>query len=103
TAETHGVGAGVLIRAIEPLEGIALMIRNRGVSRLTDVARGPGRLTAALGIDKRFDGIDLCDPTSPSGWVRAWELCRELALACASEYRARRIANCDFMNEAAHL
>jgi len=65
TAETHGVGAGVLIRAIEPLEGIALMIRNRGVSRLTDVARGPGRLTAALGIDKRFDGIDLCDPTSP--------------------------------------
>ena len=65
TAETHGVGAGVLIRAIEPLEGIALMICNRGVSRLTDVARGPGRLTAALGIDKRFDGIDLCDPTSP--------------------------------------
>ena len=70
TAETAGVGAGVLIRAIEPLEGIALMVRNRGVSRVTDLARGPGRLTAALGIDKRFDGIDLCDPKSPI-WLGA--------------------------------
>jgi len=65
TAETPGVGAGVLIRAIEPIDGVALMIRNRGVSRLTDLARGPGRLTAAFAIDKRFDGIDLCDPKSP--------------------------------------
>jgi DNA-3-methyladenine glycosylase len=65
TAERHGVGAGVLIRAIEPLDGVALMMRNRGVSRVRDLARGPGRLTAALAIDKRFDGIDLCDPKSP--------------------------------------
>ncbi|HEY6903559.1 MAG TPA: DNA-3-methyladenine glycosylase [Candidatus Acidoferrales bacterium] len=70
TAETHGVGAGVLIRAVEPLEGIALMVRNRGVSRVTELARGPGRLTAALGIDKRFDGIDLCAPKSPI-WLGA--------------------------------
>jgi DNA-3-methyladenine glycosylase len=70
TAETQGVGAGVLIRAIEPMDGIALMIRNRGVSRVTDLARGPGRLTAALGIDKRFDGIDLCAPKSPI-WLGA--------------------------------
>jgi len=70
TAEMPGVGAGVLIRAIEPLEGIALMVRNRGVSQVTDLARGPGRLTAALGIDKRFDGIDLCDPKSPI-WLGA--------------------------------
>jgi DNA-3-methyladenine glycosylase len=70
TAETPGVGAGVLVRAIEPLEGIALMARNRGASRVTDLARGPGRLTAALGIDKRFDGIDLCDPKSPI-WLGA--------------------------------
>ena len=70
TAETPGVGAGVLIRAIEPMEGIALMSRNRGVSRATDLARGPGRLTGALGIDKRFDGIDLCDPKSPI-WLGA--------------------------------
>lgn len=68
--EKLGVGAGVLIRAIEPLEGVALMTRNRGVSRVTDLARGPGRLTVALAIDKRFDGIDLCDAKSPI-WLGA--------------------------------
>ena len=59
-SEVDGVGAGVLIRALEPLEGIALMERSRGTSRLRDLARGPGRLTQALGIDKGLDGLDLC-------------------------------------------
>jgi DNA-3-methyladenine glycosylase len=63
-SETRGIGAGVLIRAIEPLEGIQQMMRRRGVAREVDIARGPGRLTAALGVDKRFDGVDLCDPAS---------------------------------------
>jgi DNA-3-methyladenine glycosylase len=60
SSETSGVGAGVLIRAIEPTEGITIMKRNRGTERLRDLARGPGRLSAALGIDRRLDGIDLC-------------------------------------------
>lgn len=59
-SELNGVGAGVLIRALEPLEGIALMERNRGISRRRDLARGPGRLAEALGIDKALDGLDLC-------------------------------------------
>ena len=59
-SETPGVGAGVLIRAIEPTLGVAIMERNRGVERVQDLARGPGRLCAALGIDRRLDGIDLC-------------------------------------------
>jgi DNA-3-methyladenine glycosylase len=59
-SETPGVGAGVLIRALEPFEGIPLMERHRGISKLRDLARGPGRLTAAMRIDKAFDGIDLC-------------------------------------------
>jgi DNA-3-methyladenine glycosylase len=63
-AERPGVGAGVLIRALEPLEGIALMGRNRGVSNTRDLTRGPGRLTAALRIDKSFDALDLCAPPS---------------------------------------
>jgi DNA-3-methyladenine glycosylase len=54
------VGAGVLIRAIEPTDGIAIMERNRGTAQLRDLARGPGRLSAALEIDRRLDGIDLC-------------------------------------------
>jgi DNA-3-methyladenine glycosylase len=60
SSETEGVGAGVLIRAIEPTDGIGIMARNRGTERLRDLARGPGRLCAALGIDRGLDGIDLC-------------------------------------------
>ena len=60
SSEAPGVGAGVLIRAIEPTDGIALMKQNRGTERLRDLARGPGRLSAALVIDRRLDGIDLC-------------------------------------------
>ncbi|HUC18502.1 MAG TPA: DNA-3-methyladenine glycosylase [Acetobacteraceae bacterium] len=60
SSEAPGVGAGVLIRAIEPTHGIAIMERNRGTKRVRDLARGPGRLSAALEIDRRLDGIDLC-------------------------------------------
>jgi DNA-3-methyladenine glycosylase len=60
SSEEPGVGAGVLIRAIEPTHGIAIMVQNRGTERVRDLARGPGRLTAALQIDRRLDGLDLC-------------------------------------------
>jgi DNA-3-methyladenine glycosylase len=60
SSETPGIGAGVLIRALEPLQGIPIMQRNRGIERLRDLARGPGRLAAALRIDRRLDGLDLC-------------------------------------------
>lgn len=60
SSEAAGVGAGVLIRALEPFEGIATMQRNRGVQNLRDLARGPGRLAAACDIDRRLDGADLC-------------------------------------------
>jgi DNA-3-methyladenine glycosylase len=60
SSETPGVGAGVLIRAIEPTLGISIMQRNRATERVRDLARGPGRLCVALGIDRRLDGIDLC-------------------------------------------
>jgi DNA-3-methyladenine glycosylase len=62
SGEGPGVGAGVLLRALEPLEGIELMQRRRKVERRTDLARGPGRLAEALEIDRRHDGIDLCAP-----------------------------------------
>jgi DNA-3-methyladenine glycosylase len=60
TGEIRGVGGGALLRALEPLEGIDLMQRSRAATRLTDLARGPGRLTEAMGIDLRQDGLDLC-------------------------------------------
>jgi DNA-3-methyladenine glycosylase len=55
-----GTGAGVLLRALEPLEGIRLMERSRKTDKLTELAKGPGRLAAALQIDRRLDGVDLC-------------------------------------------
>lgn len=60
SSETSGIGAGVLVRALEPMDGIPSMQRNRRVQNLHDLTRGPGRLTAALDINRRLDGIDLC-------------------------------------------
>ena len=60
SSEAVGVGAGILIRALEPLMGIATMVWNRQVQNPRDLARGPGRLAAALAIDRRLDGVDLC-------------------------------------------
>lgn len=62
STEAPGIGAGVLIRALEPLEGIPIMQRNRGSERVRDLARGPGRLAEAMRIDRRLDGLDLCRP-----------------------------------------
>ena len=61
-----GVGA-VLIRAVEPLEGIEVMKRNRGFSnneRLVDLTNGPGKFTVAFGIDKMLNGVCLTSKNS---------------------------------------
>ena len=60
TSEAVGVGAGVLLRALEPIQGIDRMERLRGGAGLLDLARGPGRLAQAMQIDLRQDGLDLC-------------------------------------------
>jgi DNA-3-methyladenine glycosylase len=57
--EPEGVGAGVLIRALEPLKGIDLMRRRRGVADVRKLCSGPGKLTQALGIELRDNGADL--------------------------------------------
>jgi DNA-3-methyladenine glycosylase len=62
SGERADIGGGVLLRAVEPLEGIAQMQRRRGIVRAVDLARGPGRLAMALDIDRRYDGCDLCAP-----------------------------------------
>jgi DNA-3-methyladenine glycosylase len=62
SAELAGTGGGVLIRALEPLEGIHQMEQHRKTTRLLDLARGPGRLASALCIDRSLDGVDLCTP-----------------------------------------
>jgi DNA-3-methyladenine glycosylase len=70
TSEVPGVGAGVLLRAIEPLEGIdEMMAGHRSTMRLADLGRGPGRLTKALRVDLGQDGVDLC--AAGSLWLAA--------------------------------
>jgi DNA-3-methyladenine glycosylase len=66
-AEAEGVGAGVLIRALEPLEGLALMRRNYPTVKEAALTRGPGRLCMALGIGPELSGTDLC--TSDRLWL----------------------------------
>lgn len=57
--EPAGVAHAVLIRAIEPLDGIHLMRARRGRDRPLDLARGPARLCEALAVDRKLDGWDL--------------------------------------------
>ena len=57
--EPDGVGAGVLIRALQPLTGVELMRRRRGLQRKRDLCSGPGKLTQALGIELDDNGVDL--------------------------------------------
>jgi DNA-3-methyladenine glycosylase len=57
--ESKGVPSAVLIRALEPIDGISLMQRRRGTEDLLNTVRGPACLCQAMQIDRRFDGWDL--------------------------------------------
>jgi DNA-3-methyladenine glycosylase len=60
-AEREGVGAAVLIRALEPLDGVDLMRRRRGLERAEELCSGPGKLTQALGIGLSLNGSSLVE------------------------------------------
>jgi DNA-3-methyladenine glycosylase len=61
SSERPGIGAGVLLRALELVDGFDLIRSARGkTARRVDLARGPGRLGRVMRIDGRFDGKDLC-------------------------------------------
>ena len=58
--EKKGYPAAVLIRALQPAEGIELMKKRRGRQGLKDLTSGPAKLCQALGIDRSLNGTDLC-------------------------------------------
>jgi DNA-3-methyladenine glycosylase len=68
TSEKAGIGAGVLLRAIEPLDGFEIPDSAHRKKQWAEVGRGPGRLTKALKVDLRQNGADLCSASS-SLWL----------------------------------
>jgi DNA-3-methyladenine glycosylase len=58
--EAKDYPAAVLIRAVEPMEGVDLMRRRRENGLLRNLASGPGKLCQAFGIDRSLNGADLC-------------------------------------------
>jgi DNA-3-methyladenine glycosylase len=81
--ESEHTGSAVLIRAIEPLEGLTVMQANRGTEIALDLTRGPGRLCEALAIDKTLDGWDLA--SKEELWIEPAQagLCRQSLIACS--------------------
>jgi DNA-3-methyladenine glycosylase len=57
--QPQGTANAVLIRALEPIVGLDVMKKNRGLDNIYNLASGPGKLTQALGIDKRLNGVSL--------------------------------------------
>jgi DNA-3-methyladenine glycosylase len=84
-------GAAVLLRALEPLEGIGLMQARRGQAPARDLARGPGRLCAAFEIDQTLDGADLCatGPLWLAGASRAVEIGESVRIGITRGAEAR--------------
>lgn len=78
-AHTPGVAGAVLIRAVEPIEGLDLMRLRRGAAiRDRDLARGPGRLTQAFGLNRAHNRLEM---TKPPLYLCAGERLPEEAIA----------------------
>lgn len=67
SSEAAGTGAGILVRSLEPIEGVKLMQERRRTLVMRDLCRGPGRLCQALAIDRSLDGAYL--PRHSGLWI----------------------------------
>jgi DNA-3-methyladenine glycosylase len=61
--EAKDYPAAVLVRAVEPVDGIELMKKRRGIDALRSLASGPGKLCQAFDIDRSLNGADACGQT----------------------------------------
>jgi DNA-3-methyladenine glycosylase len=90
-SERQGVGAAVLIRALEPVEGIEQMRARRGLERLEDLCSGPGKLTQALGIELAHNGCDLSQ--GPVVFARAPRAWRDVEVAASKRIGITKAAD----------
>ncbi len=86
--EPEGFPAAVLVRALEPLEGIERQQALRGGRPLRDLTRGPARLCQALAIDRAFNGCDLCSPEAQL-WLEFDRRYPPEAVACSPRVGVR--------------
>ncbi|MEM5829659.1 MAG: DNA-3-methyladenine glycosylase [Candidatus Aenigmatarchaeota archaeon] len=68
-AHERGKTGAVLIRAVEPIEGVEEMKKNRKTRDVFDLTKGPGKLSKALVIDKSLNGIDSTRKESPINFL----------------------------------
>jgi DNA-3-methyladenine glycosylase len=88
--EPVGVGAAVLIRALEPVSGLDHMRERRGLDSVRRLCSGPGKLTQALGIELSDNGCDLrAGPVVFSPRPRAW---RDVAISVDTRVGITRAA-----------
>jgi len=77
SAHREGEVGAVLIRALEPIDGIEYMMLNRGLDDLFALTSGPGKLTKSLGITKKLNGHDIVEGGEISvidGWKHEFEV-----------------------------
>lgn len=96
----EGVPDAVLIRAIEPEEGLEAMCARRKTEKVRDLCRGPARLCAALGIDRTMNAADMCErgtmwiepgePMKPRAVVRT----ARVGIRSAGEWTERPLRFC---------
>ncbi|MEM5836752.1 MAG: DNA-3-methyladenine glycosylase [Candidatus Aenigmatarchaeota archaeon] len=80
-AHEKGKTGAVLIRAVEPFEGIEEMKKNRKTKNIFDLTRGPGKLSKALAIDKSLNGIDSTSKKSQINFFDSKE--KNFEIACS--------------------
>jgi len=86
TTEGEGTAGAVLVRAIQPFEGIERMEKNRGVKEVVRLASGPGNLTRALRIDRSLNGEDMI--SSRRLWIETGRKIRKIGVSSRVGIRA---------------
>ena len=87
-AHLKGEVGAILIRAIEPIQGVEVMVKNRKLENFRNLTNGPGKLTKALAITKELNGVDVTNRKSELTVIEATE--EEFEIASSHRIGVRR-------------